>query len=186
MSVPTWRFACPAGFALCLWLAASAVAAQPEVPIPAVVPPAPPSRIPPPTPRAPVLTQPGRTAPRDALEVEENELEKTRDRRRAAHRAKLEELWGDLIQQPPGLVELRLHGWRMARLRRLARLAALSTKPALAERITRLEAKEEARHVRQLNRLKHPAAPSSAAPHPPRLAPATGRSPATGRPPAKE
>ena len=95
----------------------------------------------------------------------------TRDRRRAARRAKFVALWGDLIEQPPALAELQLHGWRMARLRRLGRLAAVSNKPALGERITRLEAKEEARHVRQLNRLKHPAAPPSGAPQPRRLPP---------------
>lgn len=161
-----------AGLALCLWLAASAAGAQPEVPNPGAVPPAlergaaAPSRVPEPTPRTPPRTASGSAASSDAAQVEELELAKTRDRRRAARRAKLEALWGDLIHTPPALVELQLHGWRMARLRRLGRLAASSNTPALVERITRLETKEEARHVKQLNRLKRQPEPPSTAPHP--------------------
>lgn len=147
-----------------MWLVAGAVGAQPQAP----------SGADPSTtqkPRAPAATAPASVAPSDAAELEEIELTKTRDRRRAARRAKLEALWGDVIQKPPTLVELQLHGWRMARLRRLGRLAALSNKPLLQERITRLEIKEEARHVKQLDRLKRQAEPASAAPPPRRARP---------------
>jgi hypothetical protein len=80
--------------------------------------------------------------------------------RRDAVRAK----WGDLALRPAFRNELRLHAWRVARLRAIRQIALDESNPELAARCDALLAREERRHDRRMAALKvDPAANASGA-----------------------
>jgi hypothetical protein len=85
--------------------------------------------------------------------------EQTREKRSKQHRDALEGKYGaDVLQRPPVLAELKTHAWRMARLERLRALAEAQSDTAKRNqnvaRLTKLTAREIARHERQMDQLK--------------------------------
>jgi hypothetical protein len=84
----------------------------------------------------------------------------TRAKRQQERRDQLKLRYGlELLQRAPIRAELKTHAWRMARLERMQTLAAAITNAAkrqkTTERLNKLIAKENARHERQLEQLRH-------------------------------
>lgn len=99
-------------------------------------------------------------------------LRENEGERRAQHQAEVKARWGAVLAQPAVREELEHHARRMARLNRAAFLAETEItkdKDKLVERIQKLTEKEQARHVRAMERFKSMppgAAVASAAPAP--------------------
>lgn len=85
-------------------------------------------------------------------------LRNTREARKKARIAQLKAKWGkDLLVHPAVRAEMKVHGWRMARLNRMKALAQESdkeNKDKLVERIDKLIEKEMARHAKHMGVLK--------------------------------
>ena len=84
-------------------------------------------------------------------------LRENEGERRAQHQAEIKARWGAVLAQPAVREELEHHARRMARLNRAAFLAETEItkdKDKLVERIQKLTEKEQARHVRAMERFK--------------------------------
>jgi hypothetical protein len=87
--------------------------------------------------------------------------EQEREKRRQAQREALEQRFGlEFLQRPPVRAELRTHAWSMARLDRMAALAETITdadkRKKTIERLSKLRARETARHERRMEQLRNP------------------------------
>ena len=95
---------------------------------------------------------------------------KDRAERIRARREAVRQKWGgDLVAHPGVRAELRLHAWRMARLRTIKQIAQKEGREKLAARADALIAREVARHERRMGQLKEnpnlpPSGSASAAP----------------------
>lgn len=119
-----------------------------------------------------------RPRPQPSASSAEARHEALRRERRDRRREILAALWGPVSADPAAVAEFGLHAWRMARLRRVERLATELERPELLERTGKLLTKEQARHVKHLERLKDQRAmPAVAAPLHPKAS-ATPRGPA--------
>lgn len=106
---------------------------------------------------------PPRRQPLSSASALQSQQEASRRERRDRRRASLAAMWGAVSTDPAGVAEFRLHAWRMARLRRIERLATELERRVPLERAGKLVTKEEARHVKHLERLKNQLAAAAAA-----------------------
>lgn len=80
-------------------------------------------------------------------------VEKRKDRREERHR-ELAKKWGDTLQKPAAVAELKKHGRRVARLERVKFLAEASGKTDVVEKTKALLEKERARHDKRMETIK--------------------------------
>jgi hypothetical protein len=81
------------------------------------------------------------------------ERKSTIDARRKAEQDQTRVRWGNVVEQPAVVAELKTHAERTARLGRIQELAEVEGKPALATRAGRALATENARHEKQMQTL---------------------------------
>jgi len=81
-------------------------------------------------------------------------LHETRKERRQENRKAAREKWGDLVKKPKVREELARHVRFTARLNHTARLAKEGDKEKLADRVEKLQEKENARHDKRMAALK--------------------------------
>ena len=81
-------------------------------------------------------------------------LRETRKDRRQARREELKKTWGDLPKHPAVKNELKLHAWRMARLKRIRAIADSEGKKDTVARVDKLMEKEKQRHQKRMDHLK--------------------------------
>lgn len=81
-------------------------------------------------------------------------LRETRKARRHERREELKKKWGGLHEHPAVKAELKVHGWRMARLNRIRAIAKAEGKTEVVARVDKLIEKEKARHDRHMETLK--------------------------------
>jgi hypothetical protein len=78
-----------------------------------------------------------------------------RDRRHRVRRIQLNRRWGDTLKDPEAIAELKLHAERAAKLKRIRTLAMKKSKEdPVAERSTKLLAKEVARHEKHMKEIQ--------------------------------
>lgn len=94
------------------------------------------------------------------LGLDLEELKKTRDTRRSGDVAQLKARWGELLQNPQALAELKLHAQRTAYLQRIRALADQAKDRKTVEAVDVLITKEETRDADAMNALRSGALPS--------------------------
>jgi hypothetical protein len=78
-----------------------------------------------------------------------------RDRRHRVRRIQLNRRWGDALKDPEAVAELKLHAERAAKLKRIRTLAMKKSKDnPVAERATKILAKEVARHEKHMKEIQ--------------------------------
>jgi hypothetical protein len=77
----------------------------------------------------------------------------TIDARRKAEQDQTRVRWGNVVEQPAVVAELKTHAERVARLNRIQELADVEGKPAVATRAGRALAAENVRHEKQMQSL---------------------------------
>ncbi|MBK7582878.1 MAG: hypothetical protein IPI67_22120 [Myxococcales bacterium] len=89
-------------------------------------------------------------------ELKENwaKLRETRQERRKERREELKKKWGELPKHPAVKSELKVHAWRMARLKRVRAVAVSEDKTDAVARVDKLVAKENGRHDKRMEALK--------------------------------
>jgi hypothetical protein len=79
----------------------------------------------------------------------------SRQRRHQVRRIQLNRRWGDTLKDPEAVAELKLHAERSAKLKRIRTLAMKKSKDdPVADRATKLLAKEVARHEAHMKELQ--------------------------------
>jgi hypothetical protein len=79
----------------------------------------------------------------------------SRERRHKVRRMQLNRRWGDTLKDPEAIAELKLHAERSAKLKRIRALAMKKSKDdPVADRATKLLAKEVARHETHMKELQ--------------------------------
>lgn len=81
-------------------------------------------------------------------------LRETRKERRQERREEIKKKWGDLHQHPAVKAELKVHAWRMARLKRIRAVADAEGKKDIVARADKLIEKEKERHQKHMDTLK--------------------------------
>jgi hypothetical protein len=81
-------------------------------------------------------------------------LRETRKERRQERREAIKQKWGDLHKHPAVKAELKVHAWRMARLKRIRAVADAEGKKDTVARVDKLIEKEKARHQKHMETLK--------------------------------
>jgi chromosome segregation ATPase len=81
-------------------------------------------------------------------------LRETRKERRKERREAIKEKYGDVLDKPAVRAELRLHAWRMARLKRIRAVATSEDKKDTVARVDKLMEKEKQRHQKRMDHLK--------------------------------
>lgn len=97
------------------------------------------------------------------LGLDLEELKKTRDSRRSGEVAQLKARWGELLQNPQAVAELRLHAQRTAYLQRIRALADQAKDRKTVEAVDILITKEEGRDADAMNALRSGALPGGGA-----------------------
>jgi colicin import membrane protein len=92
----------------------------------------------------------------NALDLKERwqKLRETRVERRKERRDEIKKKWGELEKKPAVRAELKVHAWRMARLKRLRAIAEADGKTDTVARIDKLVQKENERHEKHMQTLK--------------------------------
>lgn len=90
----------------------------------------------------------------DKLRVEWAKLRETRRERRHAEREAIRQKWGTLADHPAVKAELKVHAWRMARLKRIRAVADAQGKTATVARVDSLIAKENERYQKHMDVLQ--------------------------------
>ncbi|MBK8994885.1 MAG: hypothetical protein IPM35_03920 [Myxococcales bacterium] len=81
-------------------------------------------------------------------------LRETRKERRQERREEIKKKWGDLHKHPAVKAELKVHAWRMARLKRIRAVADAEGKTDTVARVDKLIEKEKERHQKHMDTLK--------------------------------
>ncbi|MFO0568161.1 MAG: hypothetical protein U0263_21045, partial [Polyangiaceae bacterium] len=81
-------------------------------------------------------------------------LRETRKDRRKEHREALQKKWGDLPKRPAVKAELKVHAWRVARLKRIRAVADNQGKKDAVSRVDKLLEKENTRHQKHMEKLQ--------------------------------
>ena len=103
----------------------------------------------------------------------------SRGRRHQVRRIQLNRRWGDTLKDPEAIAELKVHAERAAQLKRIRTLALKKSKDdPVAERATKLLAKEVARHEARMKEFQAKSVAASV------NAPAAAAAPAVEPPPA--
>lgn len=80
-------------------------------------------------------------------------VEKRKDRREE-RREELKKKWGDVLEKPAAVAELKKHARRVARLQRVKFLAEAGGKTEIVEKAKTLLEKERARHDKRMETIK--------------------------------
>jgi hypothetical protein len=81
-------------------------------------------------------------------------LRDTRKDRRQERRERIQKRWGEIEKKPAVRAELKVHAWRMARLKRLRAIAEAEGNKDKVARIDKLTQKETERHDKHMETLQ--------------------------------